>query len=164
MRSCEEMTQLWRVLRGEVEGGDCGWDSRLVHRARKMRGVSCAVVSWLGPPDQSIHTQHKCDELLPHPPHTLGTREHRGTQKKCCTRTWERGNTGTRNAKEKSRSAGMWEHKGPQEGAPISGKPHAKIVHHSANRSSGVVFLTASGFLPKKTVLWKTKGGTVPSL
>ena len=82
MRSCEEMTQLWRVLRGEVEGGDCGQDvsltpnrlpaSRLVHRVCETRGVSGAVASWPGPPDQSIHTQRACDELLPHP-HTYTT-------------------------------------------------------------------------------------------
>ena len=30
-------------------------------------------------------------------------------------------------------------------------KPHKKLVHHSANRGSGAVFLIASGFLQQKT-------------
>ncbi len=43
-------------------------------------------------------------------------------------------------------------------------KPNTKIVHHSANRGSGVVFLIASGFLQQKTDVVMTKGATVNSL
>ena len=56
-----------------------------------------------------------CDALLPHPPHTLGTRNRsagvQGNAKKCRTRT--------RKAKEKSKSSGTRDRKGPQERAPI---------------------------------------------
>ena len=111
------MTQLWRVLRGEVEGGDCGRDtsltpyqlpaSRLLHHACQ-RVVSGAVVSWPGPPDQSIHTQSACDELLPHPhTYTRNAKQNRnagaqGNAKKMLYRNAEhkgkieeRGHTGT---------------------------------------------------------------------
>ena len=37
-------------------------------------------------------------------------------------------------------------------------KHHTKIVHYSANRGSGVVFLKASGFLQQKTDVVTTKG------
>ena len=43
-------------------------------------------------------------------------------------------------------------------------KPHTKIVHHSANRGSGVVFLIAFGFLQQKTDEVTTKGVAVNSL
>ena len=43
-------------------------------------------------------------------------------------------------------------------------KPHTKIVHHSANRGSCVVFLIASGFLQQKTDVVTTKGAAVNSL
>ena len=43
-------------------------------------------------------------------------------------------------------------------------KPNTKIVHHSANRGSGVVFLIASGFLQQKTDVVTTKGAAVNSL
>ena len=39
-----------------------------------------------------------------------------------------------------------------------------KIVHHSANRGSGVIFLIASGFLQQKTDVVMTKGAAVNSL
>ena len=42
--------------------------------------------------------------------------------------------------------------------------PRQKKVHHSADRSSGVFFLTASGFLRQKTDLEMTMGGTVRSV
>ena len=119
LRSCEEMTQLWRVLTGEVEGGNCGRDtsltlnwlpaSRLVHHARMTEGgCSCAVRSWPGLSDPSIHKQCPCHELLPHPhTYTRNVKQVRGStgerEKKCCTGTRERGtrrktqrSTGTR--------------------------------------------------------------------
>ena len=43
-------------------------------------------------------------------------------------------------------------------------KPHTKIVHHSANRGSGVVFLIASDFLQQKEDVVTTKGAAVNSL
>ena len=43
-------------------------------------------------------------------------------------------------------------------------KPNTKIVHHSANRGSGVFFLIASGFLQQKTDVVMTKGAAVNSL
>ena len=43
-------------------------------------------------------------------------------------------------------------------------KPNTKIVHHSANRGSCVIFLIASGFLQQKTDVVMTKGATVNSL
>ena len=43
-------------------------------------------------------------------------------------------------------------------------KPQTKIVHHSANRGSGVFFLIASGFLQQKTDEVTTKGAAVNSL
>ena len=43
-------------------------------------------------------------------------------------------------------------------------KPHTKIVHHSANRGSGVVFLIASGFLQQKTDVVTMLGAAVNSL
>ena len=43
-------------------------------------------------------------------------------------------------------------------------KPQTKIVHYSANRGSGVVFLIASGFLQQKTDVVMTKVATVNSL
>ena len=43
-------------------------------------------------------------------------------------------------------------------------KPYTKIVHHSANRGSVVVFLIASGFLQKKTDVVMKKGAAVNSL
>ena len=43
-------------------------------------------------------------------------------------------------------------------------KPHTKIVHHSANRGSGVVFLIASSFLQQKTDVVTPKGAAVNSL
>ena len=42
-------------------------------------------------------------------------------------------------------------------------KPNTKIVHHSANRGSGVVFLLASGFLQQKTDVVMTKEAAVNS-
>ena len=119
------MTELWHVLRGEVEGGGL-WTrhefdpnrlsaSRLVHRARKTMGVSGAVASWPSPLISPYNTARLCDVLLPHPPHTLGTRNRnagvQGNAKKCPT--------GTRKAKEKLKSSGTRERKGPQERAPI---------------------------------------------
>ena len=43
-------------------------------------------------------------------------------------------------------------------------KPNTKIVHRSANRGSGVVFLIASGFLQQKTDVVTMKGAAVNSL
>ena len=43
-------------------------------------------------------------------------------------------------------------------------KPNTQIVHRSANRGSGVVFLIASGFLQQKTDVVTTKGDAVNSL
>ena len=43
-------------------------------------------------------------------------------------------------------------------------KPQTKIIHHSANRGSGVVFLIASSFLQQKTDVVTTKGAAVNSL
>ena len=81
LSSCEEMTQLWCVMRGEVEGGDCGQDmslttnrlpaSWLIHHARKTRGVSGAVASWPSLPDQSVHHSAGVMSCSPTPTHTL---------------------------------------------------------------------------------------------
>ena len=46
----------------------------------------------------------------------------------------------------------------------VQSKPHTKIVHHSTNRGSGIVFLIASGFLQQYTDVVTTKGAAVNSL
>ena len=87
-RSCEEMTQLWCVLRGEVEGVDCGRDTSLtLNWLPASIRVHRSVASWPGPPDPSMHRQRACDELHLYPPHIRSlTQEHRNAKQ-------ERGST-----------------------------------------------------------------------
>ena len=130
-RSCEEMTKLWHVLRGEVEGGDCGRDmsltpnrlpaSILLHRARVTRGGNGEMASWPHPPDPPIHKQRTCDESHP-TPHTY-TLWHRSieTQNRKARARGIAKRMSNRNAGMQRKNQGTRECKGPQE--------HSKRAH-----------------------------------
>ena len=151
LRSCEEMTLLWRILRGEVEGGDCGRDtsltpnrllaSRIVHRVRVTRGV---VAQWRVDPAHLIRPYTNSVLVMscsPTPTHTLRT-QNRNTGAQGNAKKMSYRNVGKRNSKEKSRNAKVHRNAHPSLWNRALRQFHQKLVNQ-CEICKGAIWKTA---------------------